>query len=404
MRYTNERKRFAATFGNDNTACVANQQALTGVPGERRAGARLAGGIIGLSCQGNSTSELNGVSINDQRSEDEFTGTAILSYKPIDDLLVYASFSRGYKAGGFNLDRSALKSPIVRRSPRTSGGAQALVRNLQFDPEKVNAFEIGAKYATGPFSLSVAAFRQEFSNFQLNTFDGTVFIVQNVNGCSVSLGGARPRPEQVHRRGRTTTPRRRRPAHVRRATSATACVSQGVELEASLVPMRDFARQAGFTYADTKYRDEPGRQQRRRAAQPGAAQAAGRQSVERARDRRHRRRSPGRRSSAAAGCAACSTSIRRMTGDYNTGSDLFPQKEQDGYALVNARVGIRGPDETLGDRVLGAEHASTRIMRRSRSTRRSRKAALDRARSPIRSIRAAASSSRSSWPSRGPMA
>ena len=38
----------------------------------------------------------------------------------------------------------------------------------------------------------------------------------------------------------------------------------------------------------------------------------------------------------------------RMTSDYNTGSDLFPQKEQDGYVLVNARVGLRGPDEHWG--------------------------------------------------------
>ena len=32
----------------------------------------------------------------------------MLSYKPTDELLTYASYSRGYKAGGFNLDRSAL--------------------------------------------------------------------------------------------------------------------------------------------------------------------------------------------------------------------------------------------------------------------------------------------------------
>ena len=38
----------------------------------------------------------------------------------------------------------------------------------------------------------------------------------------------------------------------------------------------------------------------------------------------------------------------RMTSDYNTGSDLFPQKEQDGYAIFNARVGVRGPDEKWG--------------------------------------------------------
>ena len=35
----------------------------------------------------------------------------------------------------------------------------------------------------------------------------------------------------------------------------------------------------------------------------------------------------------------------RMTSDYNTGSDLAPEKKQDGFPLVNARVGLRGPNQ-----------------------------------------------------------
>src|SRR5207237_8154459 len=35
----------------------------------------------------------------------------------------------------------------------------------------------------------------------------------------------------------------------------------------------------------------------------------------------------------------------RLTGDYNTCADLFPEKEQDAYALVNARLGLRGPEQ-----------------------------------------------------------
>ncbi|MCP8892376.1 TonB-dependent receptor, partial [Sphingomonas faeni] len=35
----------------------------------------------------------------------------------------------------------------------------------------------------------------------------------------------------------------------------------------------------------------------------------------------------------------------RMTSDYNTGSDLFPEKAQDGFFLMNARVGLRGPEQ-----------------------------------------------------------
>ena len=146
-----------------------------------------AGAIIGLSCQGNSTAELDGVEIEDDRKENKFTGTGVLSYKPNDDLLLYASYSRGYKAGGFNLDRSALKSPILPFGGEA--GAQALVGNLQFDPEINDAFELGAKYTTRGFTFNVSLFRQQFKNFQLNTFDGTVFIVQNINGCTGDLGG-----------------------------------------------------------------------------------------------------------------------------------------------------------------------------------------------------------------------
>ena len=346
LRYTNEKKRFSATFGNDNIACTQNQAALAPFL-TNPALAAVAGGLIGLSCQGNSTAELNGVSIRDRRTEDEFTGTAILSWKPVDDLLVYGSYSRGYKAGGFNFDRSALKAPTLPFSSfgggNSAAGAQALVGNLQFDAETVNAFEIGAKYATGPFSLSVAAFRQDFSNFQLNTFDGTVFIVENVNGCSSSLSGG----------DRDQSKFTAAPNYNAAAATTGACPSddvgygvrsQGVELEATLVPIRDFRVTAGMTYADTKFRDQlVGR----------ASGAPLNQAL---------RKIPGQQLSLASpitvtgsmaftpdigstGLSALFYVDTRVTGDYNTGSDLFPQKTQDGFALVNARVGIRGPSE-----------------------------------------------------------
>src|SRR3546814_5647598 len=82
LRYTNDKKKFSASFTNDNTVCTTVQGLVLDDLSSPNATARaLAGALIGLSCQGNSTAELNGVSINDKRSEDEFTGTAILSYK-----------------------------------------------------------------------------------------------------------------------------------------------------------------------------------------------------------------------------------------------------------------------------------------------------------------------------------
>jgi len=300
--------------------------------------------IVGLSCQGNSTAELNGVSINDQRNEDEFTGTAVVSWKPDPKWMVYGSYSRGYKAGGFNLDRSALKPPVAPFGGQA--GAQALVSGLQFDPEIVNAYEVGIKYYTRPFSFNIAAFRQEFQNFQLNTFNGTVFLVQNINGCTDSLnGGDRDQSKFTNA------------ANYNANASATgACaagnvsygvLAQGVEFEATLAPTRDFRVGMGVTYADTKYRD----------------QLVGNDSgapLDQA-----LRNLPGNNLSNAPKWTVTSSATwtpaigntglsglvyvdSRLTGDYNTGSDLFPQKAQDGYLIVNARLGLRGRDERWG--------------------------------------------------------
>jgi iron complex outermembrane recepter protein len=337
LRYTKDKKKFDATFGNDNTVCTANQAALgpllTGALGST------AGGIIGLSCQGNSTAELNGVSIRDDRNEDQITGTAILSWKPVDDLLVYGSFARGYKAGGFNLDRSALKSPVPTFA--SVGGAQALVANLQFDPELVDSYELGAKFSNGPFGLSVSAFRSDFSSFQLNTFNGTVFLVQNINGCNNLVGGSSADTDLSNTTGSCAT-----------GDITYGVRTQGVELEASLMPTRNFRMAAGLTYAKTTYRDDL----------IGTKNGAPLDLA--------LRKLPGDNLSNAPELVATSSVTwtpdigsngmsglvyidGRMTSDYNTGSDLFPQKEQDGFAVFNARIGLRGADEAWGIELWG---------------------------------------------------
>ncbi|MBO9698538.1 MAG: TonB-dependent receptor, partial [Sphingopyxis sp.] len=181
-RYTNETKKLDANFNNTNTVCPAQQAALLPYMGVA-ALAPLAGGIITLSCQGGSSSALNALTLNDERKENKFTGTAILSWKPTKGMLLYASYSRGYKAGGFNLDRSAFKNPSAAQPlpifPISTANAAYYADVLQFDEETVNAYEAGMKYSTKGFNLNIAGFRQEFSNFQLNTFNGTVYLVQN---------------------------------------------------------------------------------------------------------------------------------------------------------------------------------------------------------------------------------
>jgi iron complex outermembrane recepter protein len=73
-----------------------------------------------------------------------------LEYTPIEDLLTYVKYSRGYRAGGV--------------SPAGIPGFTS------FQPEQVDAYEVGAKFAFhGPLSgfIDAAAFYNEFANQQL---------------------------------------------------------------------------------------------------------------------------------------------------------------------------------------------------------------------------------------------
>ncbi len=341
LRYTSERKEFAADFANNNALCPIQQATFSSfLPGGANAGAipataaPLLAGLVNLTCQGNSSSALNALTLADEREEDEFTGTGVLSYRPNSQLLLYGSYSRGYKAGGFNLDRSALGLPIFAfNDPRNIGsrGAAFGTENLQFDPEIVNAFELGMKWTHRSFILNVAAFHQLFENFQLNTFNGSVFLVQNINGCGAALGGA--------------------DSDASNATGAcpaddvrSGVVSSGIEVEAAIYPRRDLTITAGFTYANTRYRNDlvgrdtgtpldsalfllPG------SNLSNAPEITVTSSLS---------WTPRLGSSGLTGLFYIDA---RLTSDYNTGSDLFPEKEQDSYALVNARVGVRGPGQ-----------------------------------------------------------
>ncbi|MGZ8298540.1 MAG: TonB-dependent receptor [Allosphingosinicella sp.] len=350
LRYTNEKKDLRATFGNDNTACVAQQSALLPLlanPGL----APLAAGLIGLACQGNSTAELNGVTVTDDRSEDEFTGTGILSYKWSRDLMVYGSWSRGYKAGGFNLDRSALKAPVLPFAA-TPGGAQALVGNLQFDPEINTAIELGAKFSRGPLTLNAVLFRQSFKNFQLNTFNGTVFLVQTVNGCGVDLaGGDRDQSTLPGAPNFVAPPPANPTANPAAATGACPAGevgygvrSEGVELESALRIRRDLNMTLGLTYANTRYRSQLVGNDSGAPLDPALRKLPG-DNLSNAPSTVVTGSLAWTPRIGASGLSGLFYIDGRLTDDFNTGSDLFPQKEQDSYAVFNARIGIRGAGE-----------------------------------------------------------
>jgi outer membrane receptor protein involved in Fe transport len=197
---------------------------------------------------------------------------------------------------------------------------------LQFDQETVDAFEIGAKYATREFGFSVAAFRQEFSNFQLNTFNGSVFLVQTVNSCSEDLGGA---DQDTSAATGACAPENVQPG----------VVAQGVEIEASLNPIPDLGFTFGVTYTDTSYEEDLIGNDTGAPLDPALRLLPG--------DNLSNAPEWVATSSASWTPAIGSSGMRglvfvnaRMTDDYNTGSDLLFGKEQDSYVVVNGRIGL----------------------------------------------------------------
>jgi iron complex outermembrane receptor protein len=324
-RYTHEKKTLNAFFNNNNTVCPTQQAAL-GPLLANPALAALAGGIITLSCTGNSSAQLNNVVLNDHFSEGEWTGTAVLSWKPTPRLLTYGSYSKGYKAGGYNLDRSALGGANGVFGPRSAADASG----LRFEPEKVDAFEVGLKYSRKGFNINAAAFLERFKTFQLNTFNGSIFIVQNIASCKASLSGA-DRDNSLATGACT-------------AGTNAGVESRGVEIEAAAYPAKDFAVTAGYTWAHTRYRDNLVGSSGGASLTPALFLLPGSQ-VSNAPENVVTASMAYTPPIGDSGLSALFYIDTRASSKFNTGSDLFPEKEQKAFVVVNARIGIRGSQE-----------------------------------------------------------
>jgi iron complex outermembrane recepter protein len=349
-RYTNEKKNLESVAISNNNLCGALRAAPAFAAGTPTATNLARGAVTSLSCViNNSAIGFKDGDAGTERPEDEFTGTVVLSYKPIERLLTYASYSRGYKAGGFNLDTSALDAPCnlatdenptggnlkcsTRRAlpANTAGNARPEASDLQFEQETVDAFEIGAKLDLREFKLNVAAFYQKFSNFQLNTFNGVNFEVANIASCADDLGG---RDTDLTANNSTCT-----------GKAKPGLTAKGVELEALMFPMPDLTISAGFTYTNTNYA-------RNLTGTNGASLSPVLFQL------------PGQRISNSSdyvvtGSAAWTPKITedlsalfyfdfRYMSELNTGSDLDFEKRQPGFAVANARIGIYGKDQVWG--------------------------------------------------------
>ncbi len=139
-----------------------------------------------------------------KRSEDNFSGNFIVAYDATDNANVYASWSRGFKAGGFNVSANASITGVY-----------------EFEPEIATAIELGVKTKlfNNTSRLNVALFKQNLKNFQENIFTGSGFGLANAG--EVAL--------------------------------------QGLEAEFASRPLRNLTVGAGFTYMfESKYKSFDG--------------------------------------------------------------------------------------------------------------------------------------------------
>jgi len=101
----------------------------------------------------------------DQNAKKTYTATTPklgVNWQVNDRLLTYASWTQGFKSGGFN--------PIPPNA--NTGVPDQIGAPTPYDPEDVDSYEIGLKY-TAPnnrFRINVSAFRAEYEGLQLPVF------------------------------------------------------------------------------------------------------------------------------------------------------------------------------------------------------------------------------------------
>ena len=277
LRYTEESKTLAANYSNFGSGGVSCQAVL---PRTNSAA------VLAALCAPFNDFAFRGYSSTQKAKDDEVTGTAKLAYRFNPDLMAYVSYARGFKSGGFNLDRS--RFAIGRPDPDTF-----------FPAETVDSYEFGVKSTmmNGNLLMNAAYFYQDFSGFQLNTYTGISYLVDSI--------------PQV--------------------------LSRGVDADFMWrTPVDGLLLQGGVTFAETEFGNftpGPGVSLNLPGGRlSGAPRWSG--SVSATYDRPLTDKLDLHANISA-----------RYTSDYNTGSDLNPLKVQKAFTLVNARVGVGPNDE-----------------------------------------------------------
>ncbi len=153
-----------------------------------------------------------------------------LDYKPTDNLLLYAKYARGYRAGGVKND-----------APNLSRVRSDLPDYTVFDAEKLDAYEVGLKSSFDGFvrgTFNFAAYYNDFSNQQVSL--GMSLQPLPANACALTPYTPCPVPAVVA--GVPTS------APVNLGKSRT----YGFDADLTLNPFDGFTLMAGYAYLNTK--------------------------------------------------------------------------------------------------------------------------------------------------------
>jgi outer membrane receptor protein involved in Fe transport len=155
-------------------------------------------GVLGVGTAG---------TLNGSRTDQALLPSAKIQYQIDSQRMVYFSYAKGFKAGGFN-----------------GADNSGLAKNLPFEPEHVNSYEAGFKseWFDDRLLVNFAVFRADYSNLQ-------VAININTGGNIRSL-----------------------------VQNAASSLTEGAELETQWAVTRDFRLSANVAYDDAHYNTYPG--------------------------------------------------------------------------------------------------------------------------------------------------
>ncbi|MCB2072659.1 MAG: TonB-dependent receptor [Novosphingobium sp.] len=107
--------------------------------------------------------------------DDRITPRFVIRYKPNEDMSVYASYTKGYKAAIIDVGGTCQNAPYVCNFVK---------------PETIDAFEVGVKYDSRGLSAEFAGFYYDYKDLQISLFEaGTAQIVNAANSEIYGLEG-----------------------------------------------------------------------------------------------------------------------------------------------------------------------------------------------------------------------